>query len=598
MGSGTDGKPFMQRALWALLLVLSTTVGCAAAQTPPSLAGAPGTDITAQFWVDPSGNAAIETARTAFDANQGRPADPSQVMPFEGGAAVWYQLQLPKTPLAARAVFTVPIPGIESVELFRPDGAGGWRSQRSGDSIEVDRWPVPYLHPAFALTLQPGESQPSYLRIQNTHPVRVIWQLQDAGAFLESAKLWHLALGAYVGFTVLVVLLSVANAVSWRDPIHLYYAVHVVLVGLSVLSLTGLAGEYLWPGNAWWNDTSSILIPALSVGWAALFVRQVVAERGEWMASGLLLVLAAYSLLMGAGFMILGRESFYRAPGIYAAPVMAAIVAVLAWYARRRPKVGLWVLSGMSVMVTGSMLPLMHNLGWLPAYFVTRYGVQIGAALEIPLVLVGLYFRSRGRRDNRVRLEAISHTDPLTGVSNHRVLMDRLGHLLGRSQRDSMLGAVLRVRVANMEGIRKQHGREVAAAAMVRAAECVAREAAETDTVAREESGDLVLVLEGQVTHAHAAFAARNIVAHGLQYSDRLPQGVTLALRVGGARAPLPHVDAAVLLGMLHRLIVDLARDPRRRALRFLDLSQSNPTAPPSSHPAAPATESEDELVS
>src|SRR6185369_17495636 len=108
----------------------------------------------------------------------------------------------------------------------------------------------------------------------------------------------------------------------------------------------------------------------------------------------------------------------------------------------------------MALMVTGTALPLMHNLGWLPLTFVTQYGVPIGAMLEIPLVLIGLYFRSRERRDNRVRLEALSNTDPLTGVGSHRVLMDRLEHLLVRSHRDSILGTVLRVHVANLEGIR------------------------------------------------------------------------------------------------------------------------------------------------
>jgi two-component system, sensor histidine kinase LadS len=595
---GVCGRAFLQRMLRLILLLGATAAGLAAAQPPdpsPALSGLG--NIAAQYWTDPTGNAPLEAARTAFERNQGRPADPTQVMPLAGGAAVWYQLRLPQVAAPEQAVLTVPIPGIKSVELFHLDDAGGWRSQRSGDAIAVDEWPVRYLHPAFALTLRPDETQPTYLRIQNSHPVRVKWQLRDAGNFLESAKQRHLALGVYVGFMVLVLLLSIANAASWRDTIHVYYAVHVVLVGLSVLSLTGLAGEYLWPGNAWWNDTSSILIPAVSVGWAALFVRELVAERGAWIVSWSLLALTAYSFLMAIAFVMLGRESFYRAPGVYAAPVMAAVVGVLAWYSRRRPEVGLWVLTGMAVMVAGAMVPLMHNLGWLPASFVTRYGVQIGAALEIPLVLVGLYFRSRERRDNRVRLEALSRTDPLTGVGNQRVLMERLGHLLGRSRRDSLLGAVLRVHVANLDAIRKQHGREVAAAAMVQAAECVTREAAETDTVAREDSGDLVLVLEGQVTHAHAAYAARNIVANGLQFSNRLPQGVTLKLRVGGARAPLPHVDAPALLGMLHRAILDVARDPQKRALRFLDSQPPSRSAQASVETETPTPESEDELV-
>jgi GGDEF domain-containing protein len=575
LGSISRGRPFAQRMLRAFLLALATAASLAAAQTGPP-----------QYWTDASGKAALEVARSAFEGNQGRLVEPGQIMPLGGGAAVWYRLWLPDIPAPARAVFTVPVAGIDKVELFHPDGVGGWRSQQSGDSLAVDQWPVRYLYPAFVVAVQPRETQATYLRIQNSNPIRVTWELRDVRSFLEAAKVWHLALGAYGGFMVLVVLLGVANAVSWRDPIHLYYAFHVVLVGLSILSLTGLAGEYLWPANAWWNNKASLVIPAVSVGWAALFVRELVAERGRWIVSWLLLAVVAYSMLLGLGFLMFGRESFYRAPSVYAAPVLAVILGVLAGFARRRPKVGLWVLTGMTVLVAGAMLPLMRNLGWLPVSFVTQYGLEIGGALEIPLALIGLYFRSRERMDIRLRLEALSHTDPLTGVKNHRFLMDRLEHLLGRSRRDPLLGAVLRVHVANLDRIRRDHGREAAEAAVVQAAQCVAREAAEGDTVAREEGGDLVLVLEGQVSQAHAAAAGLNIIARGLQFSDQLPQGVALALRVGGVCAPLPPTDAGVLLAMLRRVIADLRRDPSRRALRFIEPPLPGRTAPLSAEPA------------
>ena len=58
----------------------------------------------------------------------------------------------------------------------------------------------------------------------------------------------------------------------------------------------------------------------------------------------------------------------------------------------------------------------------------------------------------------------------------------------------------MQVHVANLEAIRAEYGREAAEAALVRAAECVTSEAKEGDIVAREQGGDLVLVMEGQVT--------------------------------------------------------------------------------------------------
>ena len=103
------------------------------------------------------------------------------------------------------------------------------------------------------------------------------------------------------------------------------------------------------------------------------------------------------------------------------------------------------------------------------------------------------------------------------------------------------------------------------------------REAAEGDTVAREEGGDLVLVLEGQVTRAQAAEAGRNIIARGLKFSRKLPPQVTLSLRVAAAHAPLPEANPAVLLGMLARAILDIGNDPLGRHLRFLGADDATP---------------------
>lgn len=564
------GWRWVQSVLACSLLAFANFAGPAWATQAPKLPVLPG-DVAAQYWIDSPGRATVDAARAAFQAHQGRAADPTEVMPFGGDTVIWYRLELPEVAAPLQAVFTVPIAGIDRLELFYPDAAGGWHSQRAGDALDVDQWPVRFLYPAFSLSLQPGEARATYLRAQNKHAIRVEWQLQDAGAFMQTVKSLHLALGGYVGLIVLVVLLSVVHTVTWRDSIHLYYAGHVVLVGLSIMSLTGLAGEYLWPANAWLTDKAPLVIPTLSMLWAALFVRELVAERGRWLASWLLLGVAAYSTLMMLGFLLVPRENFYRAPSVYAVPAMAVVLGVVAWYARRRPEVGLWVVSGLGVLVAGAVLPLLRNLGWLPVSFATQYGLQVGGALEIPLVLIGLYFRSREARDNRLRLEALAHTDPLTGVKNHRVLLDRMEHLLRRSRRDPSQGAVLRVHVSNLDAIRRQFGREGAEAALVRAAECLAREAAEGDTVAREKGGDLVLVLEGQLSAAQAAEAGRNIVERGSRLSAKLPKGVTLALQVGGACAPLPNVDAPVLLIMLRRMIVDLRHDPLQRAVRFIE---------------------------
>jgi two-component system, sensor histidine kinase LadS len=560
---------FFKAVIRVLLAALLALAAACAAQT---IAAPPwnGRAVPGQYWVDASGRATLEAARAAFEAGQGKPVDPDQVMPLGGGKALWYRLDLPAVSRPTSAILTVTFGGTDSVELFRPDRAGGWRLQRAGDSVPVNQWPLPYLRPAFAFTLQPGDAQATFARVLHTHPIRVEWVLQDARAFTTTARAWHLGMGIYVGFMLLVLLLSFINTVSWRDSIHIYYAVHVVLVGLSVLSLTGLAGEYLWPGNAWWNDKAPVVLPAASMAWAGLFVRELVAERGARLVSGSLLLISALFLGLTVAVTLLSREVFYRVPSLFLVPGMLLILGILAWYARRRPQVGLWVLAGVTVLVAGSLWPLVRNLGLIEPSFLTENGPQLGAALEIPLVLVGLYFRGRERRDSRVRLEALPRSDPLTGLGNQRMLLERLNRLLKRARRDPLLGAVMRVRVANLDAIRTEHGREAMEAALVRAAECVTHDMAEGDTVGREEGGDLVMVMEGQVTRTHASEAGRDIIARGLKFSRLLPPTVTLHLRIAAVCAPLPDVDGAVVLALLDHELQALAADPHGKAMRIL----------------------------
>jgi len=548
----------------AVLLWLAAALPAAAAPAATNLPGA-------QYWMDRSGRAPIDTARQAFDSGAGVPADPTRVMPLGPGSAAWYRLELPAVTVPTRAALSIEFVGIDSVEMFRADAAGRWQVQQTGDARPVAEWPLRYPKPAFVFTVQAGEREPTYLRVRNAQPVRVAWVYETADDLAEDGKLSHLAAGAYGGLVLMVIVISLFAALSWRDPIHLYYTIHVLLVALSVMALTGFAGNYLWPDNAWWNDKAPAVVPALALAWSGLFVRELVAERGQRLVSWLLLAHVAVCVALVAAFLVLGRENVYRMPSVYGLPCIALVVSVLVWYALRRPAVGAWVLAGIGFLTAGTLLPVLHNLGLLPASFLVRYGVPVGSALEIPLVLAGLFYRSSERREVRLRSQALAHTDPLTGLANERVLLQTLDQLLRAARRDPRLGAVLRVQVRNLQDLRTEHGRETAEAALLRAAECVAAEAREGDLVARDRGNDVILVLAGEVTPTQAMEAGRDIIARGLKFSARLPPNTALSLAVAGACAPLPDTDAPGLAQALARLAADMANDPRGRAMRFLD---------------------------
>lgn len=548
------------------LAVLVLAVGpLAAASSDPWL----GQQGAAQVLIDASGAQTPDEVQLRFERGDGQPAQVDRIMPTGGEVAVWYQLALPAVTVPTLRVLAVPHPSMNRVDFYRPLDNGDWRVEQSGDAVPVAQWPLRYLHPAFEFVQQPHEAGPSYLRVQHSHPINVRWTVWAMRDFQESSKRWHLLLGVYMGLVALVMVLCSVNAYAWRDPIHFYFAVYVAVAALVQLSMTGLAGEYFWPDNAWWNDAAVKVLPMAGAALSHLFLRELVVERGARWVTHLMLAMAAVGGVLAACLLLLGRDPAFVLSGPYYLASLGIYLGVSLWYAWRLPRVGVWILAGIVALLAGSIYPVLRNMQLVPLSFMTQYGTQLGAAIEIPLLLMALYLRNRERRDNKVRVGALSRVDPLTGTANHRVMLARLEQLLRHQQRDPEAGVVIRVRIGNIQEIRADHGLQVAQMALVHAGACITHVVREGDTVARHRDGDFVVILEGRVAHDQVAELGQRLIARGLAPSELLPPGAVLQLKVAVAATPFRASGVALLLQALDTAVSELAAK-RGKALRFV----------------------------
>ena len=549
-----------------LLIAVPSAYAQGAPANPPQWKGL---QYPADVLQDASGQQTLAEVQMRFERGESKPVVGNPNQPLGGVKTAWFRINLPKVSSQTQAVLTVRHPGMDSVLLYTPAADGAWRVQKSGDSIPVEQWAMPYLHPAFSLDVSPVDDRPVYLAVRNIAPVGVFWQLWDKPTFDKQNLKLHVWIGAYLGIIFLVVISSCMNAFNWRDPIHLVYAIHVAMMGASMLSIAGIQGQYFWPSNAWWTDLSVFVIPALSIGWAALLVYRLVAERGNHWVSGLLISVMVMALSFSVGFLWLARESIFYIFNLHVLYFFVVTIGSLIWFAMRRPRVGLWAVAGFLCLFLGSVLPVLRNLDLLQTWAYTSYAPMLGAALEIPLLLVALYFRSSERRDNLVRLNALSRADPLTGVASQRLLMERLEHLVQRHNRDPQLGAVLRVRLANFKAIQAEGGIEATNTALIRTGACAMFPALESDTVGRYLDRDFVVLLEGKTSQSFVADTAQRIIAKGLTYSINAPGGAGLRLHVACADASMLKEEATTLLARLGSVLDEMANQPAKQ-LQFL----------------------------
>ena len=331
-----------------------------------------------------------------------------------------------------------------------------------------------------------------------------------------------------------------------------FYALSVALMGLSQAAMTGIGGLHLWPNLPWWNDLSSMVLPVLAVGsllsgssrpWCRCRERsrrlhQLLARRWRcWSlvtAAGIVLVEPSYRFQLMVPYIVVGCQR--RGRSRFSGPRGAATAM----------RSGCWPAS-VPVMI-GAAFPTARLPGLIPVSFWTMHGMQVGIAIELPVLLVILMVRSQQRREHNRRIQGLDRIDPATGLINGHVFDERLARMMARSQRLKYQSAVLLIDIVNIEQIRRDFGARSAEELPLRVAGRLLSAAREIDGVARLSELRFGMLVEGPLTAEEAASAGPRVVARCLMPFKNKPIEWVAQVRVAQSLVPTERADARAAL--------------------------------------------------
>lgn len=536
-------------------------------------------------WIDPTGLATVD--EVARDTGlPWRPTEQGAVYPLTTGKVLWIRFTVPPAPDRERWYLEVPYPSVNRVTLYTPDALDTWEPQHAGDTLPIAEWPVPHRHPLLPIALSAAQPRHYLLRVENPHSFGAPLSFVSESYVSRTEQRTSFVLGMYFGLAVLALVLSLFGAASLNDRAYWLYAGSVGLLALAQASMTGLAGLHLWPNSPWWADVSALLLPVLGVGMVQLFFAAVVslADRSPRLhlavtGVGLLSVPVALAiLLMEPG----GRIKLMVPYVLLAAHVgLGAVV----WAARRGDRYAWWLLAGSLPVAIGAIFPLARTVGLVPVSFLTMYGMQIGIAIELPLLLVMLMLRSQARREQRRRIQGFDRIDPSTGLINAHVFQERLAHLMARSLRLKLRSAVLLVDIVNLGQIRDEFGPEAVQELPLRVAGRLLAASRDIDSVARLAEHRFGILLEGPLKADEVAGAAPRVVAQCLMPFKHRPIEWAAQVHVAQALIPMDGTDPAALIERLEALLADAPADGKG-AVYLL----SKPQLPAGLVPAASST--------
>lgn len=110
--------------------------------------------------------------------------------------------------------------------------------------------------------------------------------------------------------------------------------------------------------------------------------------------------------------------------------------------------------------------------------------------------VIGICYDVTDQRRADARIQALAFYDPLTGLANRRLLMERLTQAQARSHRRGDHGALLLLDIDHFKRLNDTRGHDVGDALLVQIAERLTAGLRETDTAARLGGDELVILCE------------------------------------------------------------------------------------------------------
>lgn len=472
-------------------------------------------------------------------------------------SAWWLRIDLRTDEQAPRDwLLEVAFPTLDSIEYFGPDGT----RLSVGDRQRFGARSIRHRNFVFPVHLPESRAGSVWLRIASEGTLTVPLTLWRPDAFWQASLGSYALLALYFGMLLALALYNFLLWISLRDRNYLLYVMFVCSMGVGQLSLNGFGNQFLWPEFPAWGNLAFSTGFAATGFFGALFTRAFLETRRNLPRfDGAIVGLAALFALCA----LAPLAAPYRLAAIMTSltGVVFALVAVIAglrsWRARQPGAVIFLV--AWTALLAGVVVVGMRNLDLLPTTFLSFYAIQIGSALEMVLLSFALAERIRvlqrekdaaegeamstrqelvaALRHNEVDLErrvtqrtseleglnarlreserqlqAMVHTDPLTGLANRLLLEARLEQSMQQARRNNGQIALLLIDLDRFKEVNDTRGHAIGDEVLRTTAERLRSAVREVDTVARIGGDEFVVVLSAIGSAADAERLAAKLV--------------------------------------------------------------------------------------
>lgn len=507
----------------------------------------------------PSGQASEPDSLWYLPDAEFKPVALSNQLKLVAGQRLVARLNMNSTGFGPSMSLVFEMPRLDAVHVSYRYDQGPWTTASAGDTLAMKAWAYSDRQPTFDIPLRPG----------NLNVVAEVAHigLFDANIALESASVFRgdrmedgLRIGLLTGLNLLLAIIGVAAALSFRRWGFLSITLMTLLVSGMTLANSGIAGLYLWTDSTTFNDEIKYVTAAV---WCALFpwvtaIALSVRLRAPWWWR-LALVWAAVGLMLA----VLLKSNALRAEYVLLIPLIALASIAAAWLllfqalVRRQPHAPSCVLPVLLYTVS-LLIPMAGYTGFLP----NDNSYSASGATTVASAMLFLQVLVRQYRQGRMvlsRAQSSPGRDVLTGLLSRKGFERMLLRTVARMKSEQTYAAFYYIQVSDAATLKERYGDEGFEGGMVQLAAAISSSISVVDTVGRV---------------APNAFAVTVLMPHDAKLANRLSQKIlTRTMTLASHGAPLAQT-ARIAVAWMPMFGITLP-DLERRAARALSKLES-----------------------
>lgn len=279
---------------------------------------------------------------------------------------------------------------LDSVFLFSPKGRQ-WKIEITGDHVPFSKRKFDYRHFLFSLDLVHQKPRTFYLKVRSKGSILVPLILHTPEAFRVQSTHQELFYGFFFGVLFIMIFYNLFVYFSLRDGSYLLYCIWLILTIIIQAMLSGHANQYLWGEQVDWANYGLIFFIGLSNSTALLFSMHFLklsrAHQVPYIASSVFIILSL-GLAIASFFVDYNVAIRFTVLLVMVTALAMLIIGINSWM-KGNTSARFFVWAILAYHTSNFLVPL-RNLGVFPDVFLSRYGVQIGAMLEVALLSFAL----------------------------------------------------------------------------------------------------------------------------------------------------------------------------------------------------------------